>query len=152
MGATPALPGNNDTDTSIADLKARVRDSVLKREWLPYHHPKELAVSIAIEAAELLEIFQWEEKQPLERLKEDAETRRRLQDEIADVQIFEQNILPAASMVAALAESPLRAGCVRHQGVVGSRAAADYDRMIPAVGHVAEIAAITAAHLGQHPV
>ncbi len=88
MGGTPTFPGNNDIDTSIADLKARVRDFVLEREWLPYHHPKELAVSIAIEAAELLEIFQWEEKQPLERLKKDAEIRGRLQDEIADVQIY----------------------------------------------------------------
>ena len=78
----------SDTRTTLTELKQRVHDFVTRRDWLPYHHPKELAISIAIEAAELLEIFQWEEKEPLDSLKRDSEVGRRLRDEIADVQIY----------------------------------------------------------------
>jgi hypothetical protein len=43
-----------DEVTKIADLKEKVRDFVYERDWAKYHHPKELAISIAIEVAELL--------------------------------------------------------------------------------------------------
>ncbi len=60
------------------------RDS---RGWRKYHTPKNLAGSIAIEAAELLELFQWtrsseEEFRVLEKRKRDVE------EEIADILIY----------------------------------------------------------------
>ena len=42
------------------------------RDWKPYHTPENLAKSIAIEAGELLELFQWEaEANDIERVKEE---------------------------------------------------------------------------------
>ena len=44
-------------------MKQETIDEVLKfrddRNWKQFHNPKDLAISISLEAAELLEIFQW---------------------------------------------------------------------------------------------
>lgn len=75
----------SDRDTTIQELKDRVEAFVQARDWDVYHHPKELAISICIEAAELLEIFQWVEKEPTARLKENKEAMQRISEELADV-------------------------------------------------------------------
>jgi dCTP diphosphatase len=48
-----------DTKTSVAELRASVRAFVKDRNWERYHTPKDLSMAIAIEAAELMERFQW---------------------------------------------------------------------------------------------
>ena len=44
-------------------MKQETVDMILKfrddRNWNPFHNPKDLAISISLEAAELLEVFQW---------------------------------------------------------------------------------------------
>ncbi len=55
-----------------------LRDFVAEREWEQFHTPENLAKSISIEAAELLELFQW--KNP-----EDAD---QVADELADVMTY----------------------------------------------------------------
>ncbi len=45
---------------TLANLRARVRDFVRERDWEQFHSPKNLSMSIAIEAAELMECFQWD--------------------------------------------------------------------------------------------
>ena len=55
--------------------KAALRDFVAERDWAQFHTPENLAKSVAIEAGELLECFQWQA---------DAESAR-VQDELADV-------------------------------------------------------------------
>lgn len=72
----------------IEQLKEKLRDFVDERNWNRYHHPKELAISIAIEAAELLEIFQWDEKADIQDIKTDAETMDKIKEEIADVMMY----------------------------------------------------------------
>jgi NTP pyrophosphatase (non-canonical NTP hydrolase) len=49
----------SDKHTTIADLKTDVEEFISQRKWEQYHDPKSVAMSIAIEAAELLEPFQW---------------------------------------------------------------------------------------------
>lgn len=44
---------------------------VAERDWTQFHSPENLAKSIVIEAAELLECFQWEEAADLDRVKEE---------------------------------------------------------------------------------
>jgi len=44
---------------SISELKNMVAAFRDERDWKQYHNPKDLAISISLEAAELLEIFQW---------------------------------------------------------------------------------------------
>lgn len=54
-----------------------------ERDWRQYHNPKDLAISISIEAAELLEDFQWINNE--QALKENKEN---IREEIADVLIY----------------------------------------------------------------
>jgi dCTP diphosphatase len=49
----------SDQTTPVADLKALVAKFVQERDWNQFHSPKNLSMSIAIEAAELMEHFQW---------------------------------------------------------------------------------------------
>lgn len=74
----------SDKNTSLEELRELVRDFVSAREWEIFHTPKDLAVSIAIEAAELMELFQWRDrKEPLEGRKMEL-----FQEELADVVIY----------------------------------------------------------------
>lgn len=61
----------------------RFRD---ERDWLQFHNPKDLAISIAIEAGELLEEFQWKSAEEIQ--KHMADKPERVADEIADVAIY----------------------------------------------------------------
>lgn len=49
----------SDTTTNIQQLKDLVAGFVEERRWNRFHSPKNLSMSIAIEAAELMELFQW---------------------------------------------------------------------------------------------
>jgi NTP pyrophosphatase (non-canonical NTP hydrolase) len=48
-----------------------LRKFVAEREWEQFHTPENLAKSISIEAAELLELYQWDDNPELERVKEE---------------------------------------------------------------------------------
>lgn len=49
----------DDDRTAFGDLLKRIREFVAERDWEQYHSPKNLSVALAVEAAELAEIFQW---------------------------------------------------------------------------------------------
>lgn len=49
----------NDADTSIQELKEIIATFIKERDWQQFHTPKNLSMSIAIEAAELMEKFQF---------------------------------------------------------------------------------------------
>lgn len=74
-----------DATTTVGELRENVRAFIAEREWEPFHHPKDLAISVTLEAAELLEHFQWEEKRPLSALRKDAALVSELSDELADI-------------------------------------------------------------------
>jgi len=68
------------------------------RDWKQFHNPKDLAISISLEAAELLEHFQW--KTPAEVAAHLADPRRReeVADEMADVQSLLISLADAAGV------------------------------------------------------
>jgi NTP pyrophosphatase (non-canonical NTP hydrolase) len=57
-----------------------------KRNWEQFHKPKDLAVSLSVEAAELLEIFQWKSDEEVTALIA-SESKERIAEEAADVAI-----------------------------------------------------------------
>ena len=77
-----------DDQTTIADLRARVKAFVTERDWAQFHSPKNLSMAIAIEAAELMEHFQWLTIEESESLIEEGATRGQVIDELADVLIY----------------------------------------------------------------
>ena len=53
-------PGRrNDETTTVRELRDVVERFVSERNWQSFHNPKNLSMSLAIEAAELMEHFQW---------------------------------------------------------------------------------------------
>ena len=62
-----------------------------ERDWDQFHSPKNLAISICIEAAELLENFQWENKDIIE-VKEDKKIMKSVREELADIFIYSLNL------------------------------------------------------------
>lgn len=80
-----------DTDTPIIEIKQWIKEFDEQRDWDQYHHPKELAISITLEAAELLEHFQWKENQSLESIKSDNKIMKSLKNELADIIIYSLN-------------------------------------------------------------
>ena len=49
----------DDAHTTLSQLREWVAQFVEERDWLQFHSPKNLSMSLAIEAAELMEHFQW---------------------------------------------------------------------------------------------
>jgi dCTP diphosphatase len=77
-----------DETTTIAELRGAVDAFVAERDWHPFHNAKDLAVSIAIEAAELLEEFQWQDAAEVAATSADLDARDRVRQELADVLIY----------------------------------------------------------------
>jgi NTP pyrophosphatase (non-canonical NTP hydrolase) len=77
----------NDQTTPLRELKDRVAAFVAARDWAQYHAPKNLAMAIACEAAELMENYLWVDAAASRALGEDAEKRRRIEQEAADIAI-----------------------------------------------------------------
>lgn len=71
-------------------LTALIRKFNDERDWDQYHSPKNLASSLVIEAAELLEIFQWLTEDESASL--DTEKRKQVKEEIGDVLIYLLNL------------------------------------------------------------
>ena len=58
------------------------------RDWEQFHSPKNLSAALAVEAAELLEIFQWMTEEESRNLPSDGSRAEKVRHELADVQIF----------------------------------------------------------------
>lgn len=77
-----------DDSTTVAEMKDLVEAFVAERHWQPFHDPKNLSCSIAIEAAELMEHFQWLRSDELKAVREDQETMQQIRDELADIAAY----------------------------------------------------------------
>ena len=96
-----------DPTTSVSELKSLVQRFVDERDWQRFHTPKNLAMSVAIEAAELMELFQWIESDEADRRAD--EQREALEDEVADVVCYLLSLANATGIdVAAAVERKLR--------------------------------------------
>lgn len=77
-----------DDHTPIADLRRAVAAFVDARDWQPFHGMKNLSMSIAIEAAELMERFQWLTTEEAQAAVDDPGERAAVADELADIVIY----------------------------------------------------------------
>lgn len=78
----------DDQNTTIQQLRQAMARFVSDRDWQKFHRPKNLAMSLAIETAELMEHFQWVDHDQADDLLKDPQTRQEISDEIADVLSF----------------------------------------------------------------
>jgi dCTP diphosphatase len=76
----------NDKITTIQEVKDKLGQFMIERNWEQFHSPKNLAMSIAIEAGELMEHFQWQTSEKSIEIMES--NRAEIEKEIADVGIL----------------------------------------------------------------
>lgn len=72
----------------IAALQAKLRQFAVERDWEQFHTPKNLAASISVEAAELLEIFQWLNDEQSKNISQNPAELRRVEEELADIFLY----------------------------------------------------------------
>lgn len=74
-----------DHTTTVATLREAMRAFVRERDWEQFHSPKNLAMALAAEAAELMEHFLWMENAESRAVAGDQKRMAEVADEIADV-------------------------------------------------------------------
>ena len=74
-----------DDVTTVSQLREIVRCFVDERDWQQFHSPKNLSMSLSIEAAELMEHFQWITPDESRLVGTDSERLGAVRDELADV-------------------------------------------------------------------
>ena len=75
----------DDAQTTVAELKEAVARFAAERAWEPFHNPKNLAMGLAVEVAELMEHFLWLDGEASRALGQDESRRGEIADEVADV-------------------------------------------------------------------
>lgn len=73
----------SDSQTTLSELRNIVEEFVCERHWQQFHTPKNISMSLAVEAAELMEHFQW--STPEESSSLTAEKKAEVGEEMADV-------------------------------------------------------------------
>lgn len=78
------MPYNN----KFEELSSRIARFCSERDWEQYHNPKNLSMAVAIEAAELMEIFQWLTPDESSKDSLSAAQKGKVEDEVADIIIY----------------------------------------------------------------
>ena len=71
---------------SLDNLRATINTFVAERDWAQFHTPKNLAMAMIVEAAELVEHFQWDTPQESQQLS--PEKREAVSHELADTFVY----------------------------------------------------------------
>lgn len=74
--------------SDLSELQERYAKFVAERDWEQFHTPKNAAEAVSIEAAELLELFQWHDNLDADRISEDEKLVSEVKAETADVVIY----------------------------------------------------------------
>ncbi|MEO1526888.1 MAG: nucleotide pyrophosphohydrolase [Planctomycetota bacterium] len=75
---------SSDQQTTLLSLRDLVESFVAERDWHKFHNPKSLSMSLAIEAGELMEHFQWLTLEQAGELKHDPDKKHAAGEELAD--------------------------------------------------------------------
>ena len=99
----------------IKALQTRLREFAAARDWQPYHAPKNLAMALMVEAAELAEIFQWMTPEQSLAVRENPALKEPIADEVADVLLYLLQLADHAGVdLAEAVEHKLRKNAVKH--------------------------------------
>ena len=99
----------------IEELQKKLRAFAAARDWQRYQTPKNLAMAMVVEAAELVEIFQWSTAEESMAIQQDAARHQHLGEEIADVLLYLVQIADHSGIdIAAAVERKLALNVVKH--------------------------------------
>ncbi len=103
-----------------------------QRDWRQFHNPKDLAISITLEAAELLEHFQWKGPAEVETFLADAANRRQVGEEMADVLILLVSMADAVGLdLLEAARAKLEENARKYPIDRAKGTAKKYDQLLP---------------------
>ncbi|RJR16235.1 nucleotide pyrophosphohydrolase [Candidatus Microgenomates bacterium] len=71
--------------TDLKTLQQKIIDFRNARKWRKFHNPKDGAISIVLEVAELIEHFQWKSEDDIKKYLEDPKNKEAIGDELSDV-------------------------------------------------------------------
>lgn len=77
-----------DKETTIEELKLRVRKFCEERDWDQFHNPKDLAIGISTEANELLDLFRFKTEDQMKKMFVNKQDRIKVEEELADTLFF----------------------------------------------------------------
>jgi dCTP diphosphatase len=78
----------NETPLDLPRLIERIRGFVKERDWEQFHTPKNLAMALAAEGGELLEVFQWLTEEEARRVMSDERKAAAVRDELSDIFVY----------------------------------------------------------------
>jgi NTP pyrophosphatase (non-canonical NTP hydrolase) len=103
----------NDQTTTVSQLKSCVEEFVAARDWRRFHSPKNLAMSLSIETAELMEHFQWLTPEQSREVIDRPEVLSEVADEMADVLCY---VLALANELRIDLSTAMREKMVKNEG------------------------------------
>ena len=100
------------SELDVEGLQRTLQRFADTRDWEQFHAPKNLAAALSVEAAELLEIFQWLDEAQSRAIEPGHPLHERVAEEIADVQIY---LLRLADKVGVDLDAAVRRKIVRNE-------------------------------------
>ena len=73
---------------NIPEIQGRLQEFAMERDWEQYHSPKNLSMALSVEAAELMEVFQWVGAEESRKIVEHPDKLEQVGAEIADICIY----------------------------------------------------------------
>lgn len=111
----------NDNQTTISEIKESISDFIRQRGWGAGHTALNLAVSINLEASELLEIFQWCGQEEADRAARETH-REHFLEELADVMIYCVELATAYDVdIAAAIEDKMKKNAKKYPAECGQK-------------------------------
>jgi NTP pyrophosphatase (non-canonical NTP hydrolase) len=115
---------------TLADLTSRLIAFRDERDWAQFHTAKNLMVSLALEAAELLELAQWKTDAQLDQALADPGLKARLGEECADVFLYLLLLCERAGIdLAAAASAKIEANAVKYPAALARGNALKYNEL-----------------------
>jgi len=100
---------------NLSELQAELRHFAAERGWQPFHTPKNLSTALMVEAAELAEIFQWMTPEESRTAHDDADTKARIGEEVADVLLYLLQVADHSQVdIAQAVKSKLARNALKH--------------------------------------
>jgi dCTP diphosphatase len=111
-----------DAITTLAELKEAVRRFAAERQWERFHTPKNLAMGLAVETAELMEHFLWLDGEESRQVAADPAKLQAVAEELADVANYVLNLSQvlgidlSEAIVAKIAKNALKYPAEQYRG------------------------------------
>ncbi len=112
----------------IASLLEKIKKFRDERDWKQFHNHKDMAISIVLEASELLEHFQWKNNEEIE--KAAKENREEIGEEMADILVYLLELSDNLEIdIIEAAEKKMRKNEIKYPVIKAKGTAKKYDEL-----------------------